>query len=384
MIKEKILKKIIKVCIFIIFILFTFNIDSDALEMSTVKIIEDEIKKIDTYEYENELLKYIDNNKNFNIKENIKKVALADYEFSIKEIFINLIIYLKSLILKSAPLAVKIIVLALMSGFIKVLAESFKNKDINDIVYLVIYISIICLVYLNFVQINNLIEKIIDITLKLIKLAIPILTTLLVASGKFKTAAFFEPITFSFLNIMNIILIKIYLPLILILLNLIVINNISKKDIIKELINLLKKFIESTLKFLITFIFGLSIINKVSTSLFDGTIKTILVKGVGNLIPIVGKGIENTVDIILNCANLLKNSSGIVIIISYLWAIAKPLITLLAFIIIYKITIIIIEPIAENRIKELIKDIGDIITFSFTSVIMIIVIFVINMTMIFS
>ena len=164
----------------------------------------------------------------------------------------------------------------------------------------------------------------------------------------------------------------------------IVINNISKKDIIKELINLLKKFIESTLKFLITFIFGLSIINKVSTSLFDGTIKTILVKGVGNLIPIVGKGIENTVDIILNCANLLKNSSGIVIIISYLWAIAKPLITLLAFIIIYKITIIIIEPIAENRIKELIKDIGDIISFSFTSIIMIIVIFVINMTMIFS
>ena len=104
-------------------------------------------------------------------------------------------------------------------------------------------------------------------------------------------------------------------------------------------------------------------ISKITTSVFDGTFLKVVESSISSFIPVVGTSIGNVSNVVLSSINLVKNSTGIVIIIGMITTIIGPVIKLLSIIIIYKLSIILIEQIADEKIKNCLKDISEIMSF---------------------
>ena len=80
---------------------------------------------------------------------------------------------------------------------------------------------------------------------------------------------------------------------------------------------------------------------------------------VSNFIPVVGKIMGDTVDSVIGCGNILKNSVGIIGIIIILEIVFVPSIKILALWLTFKITSVVCEAVTDNKIVNLIDQIAD-------------------------
>lgn len=86
------------------------------------------------------------------------------------------------------------------------------------------------------------------------------------------------------------------------------------------------------------------------------TTKTI----VSSAIPVVGKILGDAVDTVLGCGIILKNAIGLVGIILILGICIMPILKLATLTITYKLLATVVQPIADEKIVELLEQIGDI------------------------
>lgn len=86
------------------------------------------------------------------------------------------------------------------------------------------------------------------------------------------------------------------------------------------------------------------------------TTKTI----VSSAIPVVGKILGDAVDTVLGCGIILKNAIGLVGIILILGICIMPILKLATLTVTYKLLATVVQPIADEKIVELLEQIGDI------------------------
>lgn len=94
------------------------------------------------------------------------------------------------------------------------------------------------------------------------------------------------------------------------------------------------------------------------TSNIDGiTAKS--VKSASNLVPVVGKALGDSVDMVLGATSILKNSIGIVGMIIVIGICVIPVLRLTVLTIAYHFTSAICEPLADKKIISLLEQMGD-------------------------
>ena len=81
---------------------------------------------------------------------------------------------------------------------------------------------------------------------------------------------------------------------------------------------------------------------------------------VSTAVPVVGKILGDAVDTVIGCGIILKNAIGLVGIIIIIGICVIPIIKLLVLTISYKLIASLSQPIADNKITELLEQIGDI------------------------
>ena len=80
---------------------------------------------------------------------------------------------------------------------------------------------------------------------------------------------------------------------------------------------------------------------------------------VDNLIPIVGGFAADSLDMVLSCTSIIKNSIGIFGLIVIILLIALPLIKVLAVALVYKVTAALVEPIGNKVIADCLNEMGN-------------------------
>ena len=84
---------------------------------------------------------------------------------------------------------------------------------------------------------------------------------------------------------------------------------------------------------------------------------------IGALIPIAGKYLADAADAVIGCTLLIKNAAGIAAMIGIIGICIIPLIKIFAMIALYRITCILIEPIADKRISNCISEMANTLTY---------------------
>lgn len=341
-------KVIIIFCILLIFIT-TFSYAEDT-------IIEEQKSMIGISDFIKEANKY--SNENFGDMNNILNSAIKgeiDNSNMIKKIFNNMTKEIKGTI----KLLGSVLVIIIIHSVLKSITESLENKSVSKIAYYVQYILIVTLVMSNFGDIIDLTKDTIQNLVGFMNSLLPILLTLMIATGNITTASVIQPIILLIITFIGNAITYIILPILLVSTTLGIISKISDKVQIDKLSKYFKSSIVWLLGIVLTIFVGVISVEGTLTSSVDGITAKTAKTAVSTLIPVVGKILGDSIETVIGCASILKSAVGIVGVIVIISISIIPIIKVAILSVSYYLVSAVAQPMADEKIVCLLEQIGD-------------------------
>ncbi len=208
-------------------------------------------------------------------------------------------------------------------------------------------------------------RDIIDSLVSFMHATIPVMITLLVSGGNITSAGVFQPVLIMLVEVSATIFKNVFIPLIFLSVILSVVDNISEKVQVSRLAQFLKQVSGWSLGLVLTIFIGILGIQGSLGAVVDGVTSKTAKFAIGALVPVAGKYLADAADAVIGCTLLIKNASGIVVMLGIVAICIIPLIKIFAILVLYRITCILVEPIAEKRITNCINEMANAITFAF-------------------
>ncbi len=261
-------------------------------------------------------------------------------------------------IVSSITIIGSILAIIVIHSILKSISENLGNNNTSQIAYFVEYILIITMIMANFAVIIESIKNTISNLVGFMNCLVPILISLIIATGQVASGAVLQPILiFAVIFIGNIINLVI-LPITTASMILSIASNISDKVQIGNLAKFFKSSITWFLGFTITIFVGLLSLEGTLTSSVDG----ITIKGIksaaSTFIPVVGKALGDSVDTVLGATSLIKNSVGFVGIVIVIAICILPIVKLIILNIMYSLLGAVSEPLADKKIVNVIGQVS--------------------------
>lgn len=182
-----------------------------------------------------------------------------------------------------------IIIIIVIHSVLKNISDGLENSSTSQITYYVTYILIVTIVMKNFADIITMVRDSIESLVGFINCLLPILMSLMLATGSIVSATMLEPTILFIITLVGNIITKVIIPFALIATALNIISNISDKVQIGKL----SKYINSTtiwlLGIILTIFVGVSSLEGSITSGVDGLTAKTAKTAVSSVIPVVGK-----------------------------------------------------------------------------------------------
>lgn len=252
-----------------------------------------------------------------------------------------------------------IMIVIIIHSILVTVSENLGNKSVSKVAYFVEYIIIITLVFNNFSDIINMVKESITNLVGFLNSLIPLLITLMLTTGAIVSAGVIKPVLLILINFIGNFITSFVLPLVTIGTTLGIVSKISNKVKIDKLSKFMKSSGVWLLGIVMTlFVTVLSLEGSI-TQTVDGVTAKTTKAAVSTVIPVVGKILGDATDAVIGCTGILKNAVGFVGIIVILGICISPIIKLALLCFTYYMASCICQPIADERIIELLDSIGD-------------------------
>lgn len=277
---------------------------------------------------------------------------------------------------------IDVIIIIIINSIFKAIIENLGNSNSAQITYFIQYLVIVTLVINTFVSILDLTRESIETIVNFMQALVPLLITLMLSTGSLATSTVVEPVLLIMINIVGNFINVFLIPLLLVSISISIVSNISDKVQIDRLSKFLKSSIVWSLGLLLTIFTSTLSLQGTLTSSVDGMTAKTAKAAVSNFIPVVGKVLGDTVDSVIGCGNILKNSVGIIGVIVIIGIIFVPVVKILILWISFKLTSAVCEVVADNKIVKLIDNIADSYKILLGILISVSVMFIIGITLV--
>ena len=275
-----------------------------------------------------------------------------------------------------------ILIIIVIHSILKTIIENLGNESTVKIAYFLQYLIIVTLIVNTFVDNIDIVKNAILNIISYMNLFIPILITLMLASGSIVVSSTSEVVLLFAINVIGNIIESLIVPLVLISTSLSIVSNFSDKIHLSRLSKFFKSAIIWILGIILTvFICLISIEGTLGNSVDNLTAKTSKA-AVSTFIPVVGKVMGDSVDSILGCVNILKTSVGMIGVVILIGIVLIPIIRVSVLWIIIKMIAAICEIIADESIVKLFDEIADSYKVLFGILVSVSAMFIIGITLI--
>lgn len=255
---------------------------------------------------------------------------------------------------------VSILAIILIHSILKSISESLENNNISKLIYYVQYILIVTVIMSNFTDIIKLVQDTTGNLIGFMNALVPLLITLMMYTGSITTSSVVEPIILFMINFIGNIIQNLIIPFVLVLTSLVIISKISDKVHIDKLSKFFKSGIVWFLGVVLTVFVGVVSLEGTLSSSVDGITAKTTKAVVSSEIPVVGKILGDAVDTVLGCGIVLKNAVGLVGVVIVIGICIMPILKLFVLSVSYKLLSTVVQPIADEKIIDLLEQIGDI------------------------
>lgn len=277
---------------------------------------------------------------------------------------------------------VSVLIIIIIHSIFKAIVENLENSSSSQIVYFVQYIAIVTIIINSFVSILQITKDSINEIISFMNMLTPIFVTLLITTGNVITTNVIQPLLLFVINFIGNFSNVFLIPMLLISITLSIISNISEKIQINKLSKFLKSSIVWLLGIILTIFTAMLSIEGTLSSSVDGLTSKTAKAAVSNFIPVVGKIMGDTIETVLGCTNILKNSVGIVGVIIIIGISLAPIIKILVLWFSFNITSSICEIVADEKIVKLLDNVADSYKILLAILISISIMFIIGITLV--
>jgi len=249
------------------------------------------------------------------------------------------------------------VIIAILSAVLSALAINLKNKSVSDMGFYVVYIIVIALLLDSFLRCVRLMQGFSDDLSRIVEASVPLMTSLILLSGNPASAAVLNPIAMVAAGLMQFVLRDIIAPVLIFTAVLEIVNYMSAREALSKLVDLVKKAVKVSLVVLTGLFAGVLMLQRVSAPIADGAAVRMARYGVG-AIPVVGQALSGAVNVAVYWSDAVKNSVLTTVIIVIVFMCLPVILKITAFILAYKITAAIIQPICDKRVVNAVNTVG--------------------------
>lgn len=316
----------------------------------------------------------------FSFDETVKRITRGENIFDFHSALIWFLKMFSAELYENIKIMLAVIFVAIISGLISNLQTSYNSKAVSEIAFLAFFTVVVGLTVNGLSGSFTLVTETVSDQVLFMKTAVPVYIALVASSGNPAAAVGMEPVFLYFIQLIGSLMEKIILPTIFWIAVLNMVNCLNEKYGITKLIDFVKQIIRWGLGILMTFFVSILGMSGVTATITNNLgIKT-MKYAIGNFVPVVGGLLSDSIDTVLSSASVLKGAMGMAGVITIVLMCATPLIKMLSFIFVYKLTAGLIEPLADSRITAVISEAGSSASFAFTILISVAIMFVLGIT----
>ncbi len=245
-------------------------------------------------------------------------------------------------------------ILGISSAFIQNLTNSVKPKSTSSMGNYVCYIVLIHMLATSLSEIMLISTTFLSFIEDFTTATVPLLMGTLALSGYLGTLYFVQPVLVLLSYIISFIFKNILIQFIFVIGIIEIVNGITSKDLLSNFCNIGNKIIKWCLGTVAVGYIGLLSLVKIGAPISDNLVKKGAKAAVGSL-PVVGNTLKSAVDTVAMVTDATSNALAFGIVIIILIYSLSYFISLLAYNVIFTISYILIEPIADKNIVKAIK-----------------------------
>lgn len=266
--------------------------------------------------------------------------------------------FLKNVLLKEVRLVIKHIINILIVIVLIAVANSFQlesNSDVIKLVSLVGFVVIMVMLLKDYTLILQSFKDSVNKITEIVEIISPFMLAILIATGKIATSGIISPIILFVTSLIGIIVNYVVISLLTMSIVFKIITNISqtiKLEKLGKLCSLTSMWIVSVIFAL--FLAILELETSVTTSVDNVTIK-VAQTAVSNVIPVVGKFVSDSMEVVMGATQLVGKSVGVIGIVIIVITVLIPLIKIVIYTIIYSLLEAFSEALlVDNKISNII------------------------------
>lgn len=345
--------------IFLIVLLLIIKTLISHASMTTDEIIDSQENETIKYEEIQKAINSSMETESFNFRETVTKVIKGEYDLSTSSIINKIIEKIFYEIRINFHLLAKVIGICVILAIFTNFTDSFKNKQVSDAGYFVVFLLISILILQSYNAINDIVYDAINSLLVFIQALVPSLFAATVISGAPLSSAIYNQYILVIIGVIDFVLLKVILPFFYILVVLTIINAVTDGEILNKTIEFIKKGIEWSIKILLWIFIGILGIQSFTVPIVEGvTAKS--AKTIISIIPVVGSTLSEASNVVLGCGSIIKNGVGVAALIAIILIVFVPIIKIFGVILIYKGSAAVVESISDKRLVNCLSNMGNI------------------------
>ena len=255
-------------------------------------------------------------------------------------------------------LAVQILLIALFSAVCTNFIRVFENSQIADISFYMMYLLIGTLLIGAFAEMQALTVNTLKSLFQFVTLLLPAyVVTIVFSAGSVSALGFYE-LTLLSVHILQLLFIKMVLPLIQIYVVFLFFNQLTQEDLFSQASEFLKTLLEWILKTTTAILVGLQTIQCLVAPAVD-TLKNSTAHRIVKALPGVGGLMDSAAETIAGSALVIKNAVGVAGMIVVLLICLLPFLKLGLSVLLFQLLCALLQPISEKRMVDCIRSFSD-------------------------
>lgn len=253
---------------------------------------------------------------------------------------------------------IHILLLVLLASLFSNLSGVFRNRQIGDISFYMIYLLLVVLLLKTFDGFGNQIQTTLTGIVEFMRALLPSYYLAMTAAAGVSTAAMFYQMIILIIYLAEKVILKILLPGIRIYLLMALINYLTGEEFLSKMTELLKSVILWALKTMIGILLGIQLIQRLISPAVDALKRTILGKTAG-AIPGLGNIFTGITEMVLGSAVLIKNCLGAAAVMIMLLTAIPPIVRLGVSCVFYQFIAALVQPVTDRRMVGCIHTMGE-------------------------
>ena len=252
----------------------------------------------------------------------------------------------------------QLLLIAILSALLRCLSDSFKTKSVGELGFYVSYIMIFATIFASFRMSSGILMDLVLQATAIMEAAVPLMLSLTAMSGNITSAAVLNPVLFMGFALMSRFIAYVFIPMITGAAILHMVNHMTENSIFTKTAEFIQRASKLALKLMVFLFLSLLALQKISAPIVNNlALRT--ARAAAGAVPVVGGALNSAMDTVIHISGAARSGTLVALVIIICIAVSVPLIKLLVFVFIYRLTAAIVQPICDERIVKALDGLGD-------------------------